>query len=139
VAEFVPFNSLEEMQAFMQRSEDAANANLQDAQVALRDDVDNERYWMNVTPYGFIEYGHCFSRATLTEHVAKVYAKHGDEDDPQDEIDSILDTRKRGYLFGRAYATINVKGSTGSTHVSQVMPISEEMFNLARDAGWKLQ
>lgn len=139
MTEFIPFNSLEEAQAMMQRAEAAANAKLQEGQIALRDDTAHERYWMHLTPYGFIEYGHCWSEKLLREKTEAAYANDPGENYAEEEIASSLEARKRGYLFGTAHATFNVKGDLGSTHVSQVIPISEDMFNCAREAGWNLQ
>lgn len=140
MAEFIPFDSFEQAQAFMQRAEDAANASLQQGQIDLRDDLAHERYWMQPTEYGFIVYGHCFSEAKLRETTKAAYAKEPDEDDySEDEIASSLDARKRGYMFGKAWSSGYPEGELGSTHVSQVIPISEEMFNCAREAGWNLQ
>jgi hypothetical protein len=140
VAEFIPFDTFEQAQEYMRRAEEAANANLQEGQIALRDDVDNERYWMQFTQYGFIVYGHCWSKAKLTESTKATYAKYPDEDDfSDDEIESSLEARKRGYMFGEAWSSPYPEGELGSTHVSQVVPISEAMFNAAREARWNLQ
>lgn len=133
------FDSLEEAQAWMQKAEAVANAGLRPEQAALRDDLDNERYWVQFTPYGFAVYGHCWSKAKLIESTKATYAKYPDEDDySDDEIASSLDARKRGYMFGEAWSAPYPEGELGSTHVSQVVPISEGMFNMAREAGWNL-
>lgn len=131
---------MEEMQAYLQAAEARANAGLNDLQTGLRDDLARERYWMQPTEYGFIVYGHCWSKTTLTDETKKTYAKYPDEEDhSDDEIRSSLEARKRGYMFGKAWSAPYPEGELGSTHVSQVIPISEDMFNRARDAGWNLQ
>jgi hypothetical protein len=140
MAEFIPFDSFEQAQDYMRRAEEAANANLQEGQIALRDDVEHERYWMQFTDYGFIVYGHCWSKALLTEKTKASYAKEPSEDDySDDEIASSLEARSRGYMFGEAWSAPYPEGELGSTHVSQIVPISEAMFNAARDARWNLQ
>lgn len=140
MSSFVPFDSFEEAQQYMQRAEDAANAGLHEGQIALRDDLTHERYWMQFTEYGFIVYGHCFSDVKVRELTEKSYANEPTEENyAEDEIASSKDARKRGYMFGKAWSAPYPEGELGSTHVSQVIPISEAMFNAAREARWNLQ
>jgi hypothetical protein len=46
-------------------------------------------------------------------------------------------SRKRGYIFGRAYSEIEPRGELGSTHVTCMWPIPEAAFKEAKEQNWR--
>src|SRR5262245_66322326 len=111
------YNSLEEMFAAMNEAEDAANAGLLPGQIALRDDVENTRYWAQNRPeWDMVIYG-----VAQPNFIVKRSASF--------DVD---ENRSRGYLTGTAYSNAQPEGEYGDTHVSEVVPISKAMFDLAR-------
>jgi hypothetical protein len=114
------FDSMDEMQAAMAASEDRANAGLLPGQIRLRDDVTHTRHWAQVVPdWDLIVYGATPPIASFVE--------------PGFDIE---DNRERGYLTGIAFSSVEPDGESGDTHVSQVVPIDVETFDLAHDSGW---
>lgn len=104
----------DELAEIQQQHEDAANASLTPGQVMLRDDTETTRYWAQPLPdMGLVIYAVC----------------------PPVEED-LRDNRARGYLTGTAYSGWEPSGEYGDTHVSQVVPINEDLFEAARLAGF---
>lgn len=130
------FDSIEEGYASMGRAEDSANEGLLPPQVALRDDDQNTRHFVVSLP-DCLGFGVATS---LPDLLAKVTA-NADPDDPDDVAEVEYETemyrgiRPRGYLTGTVHTIYGEE--YGDTHVSQVIPISEEAFEEARRAGWK--
>ena len=116
------FDSMDEMFATMAASEDAANRDLTPGQIRLRDDVEAVGYWAQPMPdFDLVIYGRA-------ETLARV----------QVEADfNAKDNRERGYLTGTAYSeAVSERGEHGDTHVSQVVPISLDVFVLAKSLDW---
>jgi hypothetical protein len=115
------FGSMDEMMAAMAASEDAANGRLLPGQIRLRDDVTHTRHWAQViVDWDVIVYG-------VTPPIDSF------DDEPGFDI---KDNRERGYLTGVAYSVGEPDGEIGDTHVSQVVPIQIETFEIAKAAGW---
>ena len=116
------FDSLDDMFAAMGVAEDAANADLLPGQIQLRDDVTTRRYWAHPLPeIDLIVYG-------VTPPIAEIQPDAGFD---------VAENRARGYLTGTGYSpAVSSRGEPGDTHVSQVVPISEETFRLAESLNW---
>jgi hypothetical protein len=117
------FDSMDEMFEVMGRAENDANARLTAVQVALRDTTDQTVYWARAIPeWDLVIYGIVPPNAETQ--------KGADFD--------VNENRARGYLTGVAYsATPGAEdGEPGDTHVSEVIAITEETFQLARSLGW---
>lgn len=116
------FDSLDQMFAAMAAREDIANMALTPGQTALRDDVAETRYWAHALPeIDMIVFG-------VTPPIAEIIAAGAGFD--------VADNRSRGYLTGTGYSADCPRGESGDTHVSQVVPISEETFRLAESLDW---
>jgi len=152
----ISFDSFDEMQAIMSQNEDAANEGLRPEQIELRDDVDNTRYWVRAyEPAQCLIFGEAWSFKQFCDVSASFADDIPSEVDgniptTQDwadydfsiyesvsEIRTVTDSRKRGYLRGTAYSVVTPNGEGGSTHVSNVFPISKEAFEEARASGWR--
>jgi hypothetical protein len=112
---------MDEMMATMAAAEDEANRHLTPGQIRLRDNVDQVNYWAQVVlDWDMVIYAETPTVATIAE---------GSDFD-------VKDNRERGYLTGTAYSTAEPDGEFGDTHVSQVIPIDKDTFDLARLLGW---
>lgn len=137
--DFQSFGSFEEMTAYMAKQEGSANAKLAPEQIALRDDVDNPRYWMRWYPeMRIFIFGHAFSAQQMRDIEKGYYnlSDPGEQAEFEHTMESKADSRRRGYLWGRAYSEIEVEGELGSTHVYNAWPITVEQFEAAKAAGW---
>lgn len=115
------FDSMDQMMSAMAAHEDEANRHLTPGQVRLRDDVENTRHWAQALPdYDLVVYG-----IAQPNFIVK---RSADFD--------VEDNRVRGYLTGTAYSVGEASGEYGDTHVSQVVPISEDVFLMAQMLGW---
>ncbi len=130
--EFTAFTSFEEAQAALQHMEDRANADLIPAQIRLRDSFDEPIWWLRLTE-SFVEWGRAWTTAECRESSLASGCTAAEADE---ETDSIVDARKRGYLFGIAWSILEPRGTLGSTHVSQALPISEALWELAESCRW---
>lgn len=114
------FDNMDEMMATMAASEDAANRGLTPGQTRLRDDNAITTYWarplpdMDLVVYGVVQPNSAFD----------------------DEDFDVAENRERGYLTGEAFSAWEPTGEHGDTHVSQVIPISINLFEAAREQGW---
>lgn len=125
MSDFMAFDSFEEMQEFMATSEATANEALVPAQIELRDDVEHTRWFCRPYPQlGILIFGEVMSAETLQAKEPEVWR-------------DLLETRKRGYLFGWCYSEVEPSGEPGDTHVAHVMPISQAAFEEAKAHGWK--
>lgn len=152
------FSSWEEMQRVLGEREDQANAGLLPAQIELRDDTENTRYWVRPYPqanclifgeaWSFNQFCDVSSKYVddlpmvngqpMFEAGAEVWASYRESlSESVYEIRAVAESRTRGYLRGIAYSIIEPDGEHGSTHVSNVYPISKEAFEEARASGWR--
>lgn len=146
------FGSWEEMQRVMGEREDQANAGLNATQIELRDDVENTRYWIRPFPpencYIFgvawsfkescdVSASYCSNVPTDTATLPERDEYNMSVSEAVYEIRSYAESRQRGYMRGIAYSILEPDGEYGSTHVSNVMPISEKAFEEGKAAGWK--
>lgn len=116
------FDSMDEMFGAMNVAEDIANAGLTPGQVALRDDVAATRHWAQPLPdIDLVVYG-------ATPPIADIIAR-----DPGFDV---ADNRARGYLTGVGFSAFEPTGESSDTHVSQVVPISAEVFEMAKALDW---
>jgi len=58
-------------------------------------------------------------------------------EDYEAEVEYDRDNRSAGYVFGRAFSVVMPEGELGSVHVTRIVPISQEVFELARANGWR--
>ena len=128
------FETDEEMWATMHRMEQQANALLLPAQCRLRDSVETAMWWFQAYS-DFNIWGRAW---TVAECDASSRKFSDDEAEILSETNAVLEARTRGYLFGMAHSIVTPEGELGSTHVSKVFPISEQLFELARAADWNI-
>lgn len=115
-----PFDTVEEGLLIQSVFEDIANLDLIPGQVALRDDVETTRYWAQPIPeQDEVVYGETPPVAEMRE--------------PGFDVDS---NRAHGYLTGVSWSGYSESPDHHDVHVSQVVPISRETFEVARGLGW---
>jgi hypothetical protein len=131
--EVTSFDSVEEMQAAIRAREDAANERILPSQILLRDDHSNTRFWFRVYDNEVEIWGIAPSLDDLWAQEVRCGAE---PDEEQSFRDHEIEMRGRGYVRGTAYSIIVPDGEFGSTHVSEVIPVTEEAFHAARVAEW---
>lgn len=131
---FSNYKSLEEMLKDMREKEDAANSRLTKRQIELRDDTEHNRCWVRDWDGIFI-FGDAWSHASCYESELRCGAS---KEEAYESTLSIIESRKRGYLFGIAFSVLEPRGEIGSTHVSQVVPIERRLFDLAKRCSWSI-
>lgn len=124
------FDNIEDMFAWMREREQAANDRVSPEQA----EIGYGAWWMR--PYeDIIIFGYV---PTQEEQEASERALGADDEEIEYQRDMLADAYGRGYRYGKAYSEIEPEGEWGSTHISTMVEISEELFNLARDRGWLL-
>jgi len=138
--EMKSFESMEEMQAFMAEQEAAAIAAITEEQRAIKPGD----CWASPRPeYGCVIFGKSKTLAEIEAAERSYHDPDADVDEHEIELkelrwtlDSQRDAHERGYLFGTAWSTLEPRGELGSTHVSQMHPITEAMLEEARAHDW---
>lgn len=129
---FKSYENIEDAFKDMRQAEEAANRNLLPAQKK----IGWGDYWMNPQPnLDLLIFGYVF---TLLENEAGERAAGSSDEEWQYTKAGLLDSYERGYRFGRAYSTVEPNGELGSTHISQMVPISKEQFAEAKALDWDL-
>lgn len=129
----IGFDSFDEMLEHMGKAEDAANARTTPRQKA----IGWGDYWMQ--PYQDIL---VFGRIWTREETEKSEGRYIDQDDPEEvagfaETMANLDSRyERGYRFGTAWSEAEREGELGDTHISVMIPITQEEFEEAKAVNW---
>lgn len=114
----------------MRKAEEAANSSLRPSQRT----IGYGDYWMALYPqYDLLVFGYVF---TLDENEKGERDAGASEEEWEYTKTNMLDSYERGYRFGRAYSTVEPNGELGSTHISQMIPISREQFEEAKSLKW---
>jgi len=129
---FRSYDTIEDMQDDMAQAEAKANASLLPSQKRLRDSTGTSVYWFQVAD-GLEIWGRCW---TTEECYASSIDSGCTFHEARLETESIIEARKRGYMFGRAYSVITPEGELGSTHVAMAIPIPEWLFIEMCERGW---
>lgn len=123
---FQSFDSFDAMMDAMAEAEQAANDKLFAAQIALRDDIEQPRYWYRwADEIDLHIFGEAYSREQQHES--------------DEATERWVDVRKRGYLYGKAFSVYEPDGELGDTHAATVLPITKAQFELARTQEWKVE
>lgn len=132
--EFIEIYDIADWHTKMREQEAVAMLRITDAQRGLIEDVDTPRFWARPYPEGdCIIFGEAWSRE---QAIASEVRCGADRDEAEHTQTGLDDSRKRGYLFGRCYSLIEPDGEIGSTHAVDVVPVSEDVFELARANDW---
>jgi hypothetical protein len=138
---FISFNSLEEMLEWQAARHEEAMARLTAEQKAMCTRPD-EIYWFRLWPEPHQDiaiFGHFLSHADYTATIEeKIRQEPEDAEEWRMEIAMRAEKQHNGYLFGEAYSMVAPEGELGSTHVAQVIGITETMFAQAQMCGWSL-
>lgn len=119
------FDSFEEMQAYMRRKEEEANANVHPRQ----QDIDWGTYWVRLAPdLGLAVFGYVNTDAEI---------RALGED--RETMVMLRDAHARGYRYGKAYSVLEPEGEWGSTHIANAWPITRAQFMQAKMAHWNPQ
>lgn len=133
------FDSLDEAFNHMRRSEALANAGLHDKQRA----VTYGSCWVRFydIPNRVLVFGKVMTPEVFAAEES-VAAANSDHPMSPAELDHALlrlrERAERGYLYGRCYSVIEPGGEFGDTHQANLWPISEDLYNAAQDAGWRM-
>lgn len=123
---FQSFDNLDDMYAEMNRRTEEGNAHLHDKQRSLTWGSHWVRFIHQMQPAMFAIFGRVWTR----EEVAA-------SEDPE-VVEQTAANLGRGYMFGTAYSTIEPDGELGDTHRYNAWPISEALFEAAREARWDI-
>jgi len=91
-------------------------------------------YWMSPRPdLGIIIFG----RITPRDEMDATERRLGASEEEIEEEHRVYDASyESGFRFGMAYSSWEARGELGDTHVSTMLPITEEEFLQAQDALW---
>jgi hypothetical protein len=137
---FMSFDSMDEMRDYMRRSEERAIASMTEEQKAIKPGD----AWASPRPeYQCVIFG---KSKSLDEIEASEKSYWSDSDDAEQRaerkaeleytMESSVDSISRGYLFGEAWSILEPRGELGSTHVSQMVKITDEALEDARERDW---
>jgi hypothetical protein len=137
---FQEFDSLDKFFAEMRAKEYRANAELTVEQRQLLHST--EMCWfVQPTEVSIVVFGEAIP---LDQSLADE-AKHYDNlDDPEERAEYefaanvLRNARARGYIFCRCYSVVEPRGELGDVHVSRMVPIPQEIFELAKSYGWQI-
>lgn len=126
------YDSFEEAQADMAQAEAAANERVLPEQAAIADGT----YWFRVVDEGgpIAIFGKVADEAEYRKGLEGC-----DEEEIQSDLRHHRESRERGYVYGPCYSIICPDGEWGSTHVSEIWPLSAERMALAKAAGWTIE
>ena len=130
---FQSFNTTEEMFAAIQRGVEQAQARTTPRQ----SEITYGDHWMRLWDSGYGEailiFGEIYTRKRLMDEERELGAE---EDEIREEMLMMDGSYARGFRFGRAYSVVEPDGELGDTHVSDMVPISQEEFDEARGLRW---
>lgn len=137
----ISFNSLDDAYAHIEAAREAAVATELPEQVAIRDEVDIDHWFVRVTQ-GLVIFGVVPSAASMAADERATYGPPAEELDPEDQaefgwtIAAAKEQRARGYLFSRCFSEIEPAGELGDTFYTEMTPITQAQFEDARGRQW---
>ncbi len=135
---FQEFDSIEEALDFMGKAEAAGNASLHPVQRM----VTYGDYWIRFWIVGENELVLICGYVETLPELAESEAAHYDLTKPEEKaeyeyaMEGIRRRHERGYMFGKAYSIIEPTGEWGDTHLANLWPITKDLFEALREAGW---
>jgi hypothetical protein len=131
--QYVSFNSWEEMQAYLEANEAAANAHLVDTQKAIT----YGQLWVRFYDIAdrVIIFGKVMELETVRAEEIRLGASAGEA---AYTVKNVEERMARNYLFGRCWSVIEPDGELGDTHASQVWPCSPALYDEAHRVGWRI-
>lgn len=129
---FEAFDTAEEMFEAISEAEAAANAAVRDWQQSIGWGdcwIANHRE-IDIVVFGEV----AESLEKLTEQELELGASQAEA---EYTAKTMQDSFERGYRFGTAYSAPYPDGELGSTHISTMVPLSRNLFELAREFDWK--
>lgn len=126
------YDSFEEMHADLAQAEAEANGRVLPEQAAIADGT----YWFRVVDEGgpIAIFGKVADEAEYRKGLEGY-----DEEEIQADLAHHRESRERGYVYGPCYSIICPGGEWGSTHVSEIWPLSADRMALAKAAGWTIE
>ena len=138
--EVIAFDSWEDAQKAMQEAHDQWTRLTTDGQRVLLDG--QAHWWFQWEPdYNIAIWGERWSLEHYGEYLRGRAAEQTDPQRAQEWLDDIENDRvqlSRGYVFGKAYSVVEPTGELGSTHVSQMVEVPRETWELARSYNWQI-
>lgn len=135
------FDSWEDMQEAMQEAHDQWTVLTTEGQKVLQDG--QAHWWFQwENDYKIAIWGERWSLEHYAEYLRGRAAEQTDPESAQKWLDDIENDKvalARGYIFGMAYSEIEPTGELGSTHVSQMVEVPRETWELARSYDWDIK
>jgi hypothetical protein len=126
----------------MQRDTERANAHLALQQAALT----WGSYWVRFSSDAPPVFGYVPTLAEVEAAEVRAMPTPSDPEHAREQgieveytMEQVRESHERGFLYGRAYSTWCPDGEHGSTHRSSAWPISESLFDAARESGWLIK
>lgn len=136
MTEFMSFDSLDDQIEFMRRQEEEANKHIHPKQKAVGYGDCWIRFWLMPGTNTWVA---IFGKAIDPGYYANKIEHATDEEDKAEweyEQEVIADAWTRGYVYGWAYSVIEPEGEPGSTHMVNLWPIPEVLFDMAGVVHW---
>lgn len=130
---FKTYDSFEDAFEDMRKNEEAANSRLKPSQRSIQ----WGDYWMAYyRDMDLLVCGHIY---TMDENEKSEKAAGASDEEWDYTKETMLNSYERGYRFGMAYSVITPEGELGDTHISQMIPITKEQFEEARENRWSFE
>lgn len=124
------FGSVDEAFDWMKRMEQRANSRIHPIQHEVK------RGGYAIRPYHEF---HIFGYVKTTEEIAEDELKCGaDAVELNYTMQTLAESYLRGYRHGMWYSPVCPEGELGDAHISNLIPITKEDFELARASKWEI-
>jgi len=129
------FESLEEMQEYMDSREREANENTMPKQW----EITWGSYVIKVVPPDLIIWGYVFTEEEfLADEIGEDLGNPQVEAEVMASLEQLKGRYERGYRYGRYYSVITPKGEYGDAHVSELWEITEADYVFAMANKWEV-
>jgi len=125
------YDSFEEMQSALQVAEEAAAKRITPTQSKV---TFGDCWAMPVPEFGCVVFGHVWRREDFERSWEENDVPQEERDDEMKMTEEMLE---RGFVFGRAYSVLEERGELGSTHKSDLWPITGQQFLEASEVEWR--
>lgn len=124
------FDNFDEAMDWMQRQENKANSRVHPIQHEVKRGAHAMRPHREFTIFGYV---------LTTEEIASAETECGaDAMELSHTMKMLAESYQRGYRHGRWYSVVEPEGELGDAHISNLIPITQEDFELALLHKWQL-
>lgn len=125
------FNDIDEALAWIQKNEELANRKVH----PIQQKVVRGTYALRLYAEELTIYGYVLSEEEVRQGEVDAGA---DEDELNFTMEHLEGSYQRGYRFGKWHSVACHDGELGDAHVSTLMPITKEDFELAKLSDWNV-